>query len=61
MNEEKRLPMGKEFKCHHGFFNLPSEIYEICLGEDYITFYCDDGVYEAKKQNDFSIIKICDL
>jgi len=43
---EKRLPMGRTFNCNHGFFELPSEIYEVTISEDALTFDCEDAIYE---------------
>ena len=56
---ENRLPMGKEFNCHHGFFELPSEILEIQISDDEIIFICEDGDYRYwKKENIWKIQKI---
>ena len=44
---EERLPMGKEFNCHRGHFDLPSEILEVRIFDDYLEFECEDGVYKA--------------
>lgn len=44
--EQKRFAMGRTFNCHHGFFELPSEIYEVVISEDSLTFKCEDGIYE---------------
>jgi len=58
--KDKPLPMGKVIKCHHGTFNLPSEIYELEIDDDYIRFMCSDGIYEANHENKWKIIKLRD-
>jgi hypothetical protein len=46
---EKKLPMGKSFKCHLGFFDLPSPIFEIAIHDDKIICECEDGRYCISK------------
>lgn len=47
--EEKRFPMGKRFNSHFGYMELPSEILEVGIFDDFIEFDCVDGVYRAYK------------
>ena len=42
--------MGREINCHHGHFDLPSDIFGVELGEDHITFDCEDGIYTATRE-----------
>lgn len=58
MIEEKRYPMGKTINCHHGLFELPSEIYEIRIDEDDISFFCEDGDYQATRSGEWKINKV---
>jgi len=52
---EKSLPMGKTFNCQLGYFELPSEIYEIQIHDDIIYFQCEDGFYEGTCEGDSKI------
>lgn len=54
------LPMGKVIKCHHGTFNLPSEIYDMEIGDNDVMFRCADGIYEANIDNKWKITKVSD-
>lgn len=47
---EKKLPMGKTFNCHLGCVEMPSQILEIAIGDDYIICTCLDGTYMLKKK-----------
>lgn len=48
---DKRLPMGKSFNCQFGSVELPTEIMEIGMYEDFVEFECVDGIYRAYKQD----------
>lgn len=54
------MTMGKKITCHHGTFNLPTEIYEIEIDDDRVRFFCEDGVYEAKQDDKWKITQIVD-
>ena len=47
--EDKKLPMGTKFKCHLGEFELPSQILEIGIFEEFIQCECEDGWYHINK------------
>lgn len=50
--------MGKTITCHHGTFNLPSEIFELEIHDNHVIFHCENGDYEAKQEKKWEIIKI---
>lgn len=52
-------PMGKSIKCHLGYFELPSEIYGFEISDEKLEFNCEDGDYEAKEEDNWTIHKIC--
>ncbi len=48
--DDKRLPMGKVFNSHFGYIELPSEILEVGIFDQFIEFDCSDGVYRVHKK-----------
>ena len=53
--DDVKLPMGKKIKCHLGSFELPSEILEIGIFEEFIQCECIDGLYHINKYPNGSI------
>lgn len=51
---------GKIIECHHGIFNLPSEIYWFQINDNNVRFLCEDGIYEASLDKNWKITKISD-
>lgn len=55
-----RYSMGKVISCHHGRFILPSDVIEVEIDDNYIKFYCEDGIYEANLDEKWKLQKIKD-
>lgn len=53
--DEVKLPMGTKFKCHLGEYELPSQILEIGIFEEFIQCECVDGWYQVNKNSNGSI------
>ncbi len=51
-------PMGKSFNSHFGFIELPSEILQVGIYEEFIEFDCVDGVYRCNKEGSSEVLKI---
>lgn len=50
--------MGKTFNSHFGYFDLPSEILQVGIYEDFIEFDCVDGVYRCNIKDNSKSIRI---
>jgi len=54
--------MGTKINCHLGMFELPSQILEVGIFDDFIQCKCEDGMYRINKNRNGSINinKICE-
>ncbi len=58
MTEDSRLPMGIKWNSHLGYVELPSQILEVEIGNDYLVFDCEDGIYQAYKSEEPSPMRV---
>lgn len=54
---QRRYSMGRNISCHHGKFTLPSDVIEVEIDDDYVNFYCEDGIYQATQEDKWKVVK----
>ena len=50
--------MGNRFSSHFGYVDLPSEILEVGIFDEFIEFDCMDGIYRVYRCDKLKVCKV---